>query len=441
MKTFKIVAITVFTAVFVIAGLQAQQTKRTAAVWEFKNTGGIDKNEISTLTNRFRNYLVSTNFYKVLEREKMEAILKEQDFTMTDNCNSAECAVEVGKLLGVERMVAGEVGKMGQVYTIDVRIIDVSTGEILKTQSQNHKGGKEGLLDVMEAMAYTMVGKTAPKKAATTASAGGNEKEDKITGKTSTDDTGDVIKIGTVKKKYGTIEINCEMDGTLYLDGKEIGEVSEGSIIPIEKIKTGPHTIEIKASDDKAFYEEITVEYNKTTSVTAKAKKIFGKPAEPFTDYRDGKTYKTVKINNKIWLAENLNYDAGDGCYCYGDQSYKCDEYGRLYTWEAAKRAVPQGWRLPTKSEFEDLIKYIGGESSACKELIPGGGARFHALFGGWRNYDGDFDYIGKTAYFWSASEYGAGNAWSLYVDSVYQEAGMYGYIRGIAFSVRLLKD
>ena len=371
----------------------------------------------------------------------MEAILKEQDFTMSDNCNSAECAVKVGKLLGVERMVAGEVGKMGQVYTIDVRIIDVSTGEILKTQSQNHKGGKEGLLDVMEAIAYTMVGKTAPKKAATTASAGGNEKEDKITGKTTTDDTGDVIKIGTVKKKYGTIEINCEMDGTLYLDGKEIGEVSEGSIIPIEKIKTGPHTIEIKASDDKAFYEEITVEYNKTTSVTAKAKKIFGKPAEPFTDYRDGKTYKTVKINNKIWLAENLNY-AGDGCYCYGNQSDNCDKYGRLYTWEAAKRAVPQGWRLPTKSEFEDLIKYLGGESSAYRELIPGGGAWFNALFGGYRDNNGNFYSIGDYANFWSSSEDKEGSAWRCIVSSNYEKAYLSNYLnKGSGYSVRCVKD
>ncbi|KAB2878948.1 hypothetical protein F9K33_11320 [bacterium] len=140
----------------------AQEKKSTIAVLNFVNSGGVDQNEISILTDRFNNYLVNTDVYTVLEREKMDAILKAQDFTMTDNCNSAECAIQIGQLLGVELMVAGKVGQFGQVYTIDIRIIDVTTGKIIRTKSENYEGKKEGLLDMIEALAYTVSGKTAP---------------------------------------------------------------------------------------------------------------------------------------------------------------------------------------------------------------------------------------------------------------------------------------
>ncbi len=88
-----------------------QAKKKTIAVLNFVNSGGVNKNEISILTNRFNNYMVTAGTYEVLERQKMEEVLKEQDFSMSDNCNSSECAVQVGKWLSVEYMVAGEIGK------------------------------------------------------------------------------------------------------------------------------------------------------------------------------------------------------------------------------------------------------------------------------------------------------------------------------------------
>ncbi len=90
MKRFVTGYIVIIMTVFIANPIFAQtQKKKTIAVLNFVNSGGVDKNEISILTDRFNNYLVNTNVYKVLEREKMDAILKEQDFTMSDNCNAA----------------------------------------------------------------------------------------------------------------------------------------------------------------------------------------------------------------------------------------------------------------------------------------------------------------------------------------------------------------
>jgi hypothetical protein len=136
--------------------LLSQQKKTTVAVLEFQSVGGFEKNETAILTGRFRNMLVQTNTFDVVEREKMNDILKAQDFNMSDACNTAECAVQVGQLLGVESMIAGDVGLFGETYTIDLRIIDVGTGKIMQTLTRDYVGKRDGLLGVMQTMAKEM---------------------------------------------------------------------------------------------------------------------------------------------------------------------------------------------------------------------------------------------------------------------------------------------
>ena len=67
-----------------------------------------------------------------------------------------------------------------------------------------------------------------------------------------------------------------------------------------------------------------------------------------FTDPRDGRTYRTVELNGLTWIAENLNFDVGEECWFYDNDPKNGAKYGRLYTWEAAQRACPPGWMLPT---------------------------------------------------------------------------------------------
>lgn len=86
-----------------------------------------------------------------------------------------------------------------------------------------------------------------------------------------------------------------------------------------------------------------------------------------FRDSRDGKVYKTVKIGDQIWMAENLNYevDNGYGSWCYANEYRYCKKYGRLYTYYAAMNACPSGWHLPSESEWKILFDYVGGMRTA----------------------------------------------------------------------------
>ncbi len=116
----------------------------TIAILDFEGIG-VSAEEARVLTNRLGTHMVQLGRYQVIERGQMEQILQEQDFQMS-GCTSNECAVEIGRVLGCEQMLAGSFGKLGTVYTIDMRIIDVLTGRITKTTSYDIEGSINRLL-------------------------------------------------------------------------------------------------------------------------------------------------------------------------------------------------------------------------------------------------------------------------------------------------------
>lgn len=154
-----------------------------------------------------------------------------------------------------------------------------------------------------------------------------------------------------------------------------------------------------------------------------------------FTDDRDGKTYKSVKIGNQVWMAENLNFDAG-GSKCYNNDSENCKKYGRLYSWDAARAACPSGWHLPGDSEWDALMVAIGGFEAAGKHLKAKSGWNWHnyynksgngsdtygfaAMPGGY-GWKADFIEGGDNGFWWSSSEADDSSAISRYIYNGYE--------------------
>ena len=110
----------------------------TIAVLDFDGKG-VSQSEASTLTDRFRDELFKVESYSVLERALMENILTEQGFQQS-GCGSNECVVDAGNMLGVQQIVGGSVGKVGNVFSVSVRIIDVESGRVLNIANYDHVG-------------------------------------------------------------------------------------------------------------------------------------------------------------------------------------------------------------------------------------------------------------------------------------------------------------
>ena len=170
----------------------------------------------------------------------------------------------------------------------------------------------------------------------------------------------------------------------------------------------------------------------------------FSQQTDTFTDPRDGKTYKTVKIGNQVWMAENLAYKVDNGCWAYEESLDNVSKYGYLYDWETAQNVCPAGWKLPFKAEFETLLNNYGGSTNLdanYNALIATGQSGFSALFGGVRVYNNRYYNIGGDANFWSSTPDDVTIAFLLVVSNTYKAALIYSNKVRCGFSVRCLQD
>ncbi|MCB7129838.1 MAG: LPP20 family lipoprotein, partial [Candidatus Brocadiales bacterium] len=151
-----------FFTILIFGQLLLAQRIESVAVLELEGTG-ISASEANALTERMRSELLRTGLVTVVEREKIQEIIAEQDLQLT-GLTSDEYAVEIGEILGITTMIAGSVGKIGVTYTIEVRTIDVKSGILADPISRNYQGEIEGLLREIEQIAWEMVGRVHPDK-------------------------------------------------------------------------------------------------------------------------------------------------------------------------------------------------------------------------------------------------------------------------------------
>ena len=173
-----------------------------------------------------------------------------------------------------------------------------------------------------------------------------------------------------------------------------------------------------------------------------------------FTDGRDGHEYKTIKLGDQWWMGENMAFKTANECWIYEGVDGYAETYGYLYSWEAAKDACPDGWRLPTDAEFVKLWGFLGGteaDGGKLKETgtdhwdSPNAGATnssgFTALGSGTSGDSENEYYLGLITYFWTSEDYDddIGASWALY--SAKEEFTRYGLPKSDGVSVRCIKD
>jgi uncharacterized protein (TIGR02145 family) len=174
------------------------------------------------------------------------------------------------------------------------------------------------------------------------------------------------------------------------------------------------------------------------------------------TRYRNGDLIPTGLTNNQ-WS------NTTSGAYAiYNDSTQYNNIYGKLYNWYAVadpRELCPTGWHVPTDSEWDTLVNYLGGSSIAGGKMktigdlqsgtglwqSPNTGATnssgFSGLPGGYRVDNGNYSFIGDFGHWWSSTPNGTSNAWDwlLYYDSGYVFSSNAN--KRLGFSVRCIKD
>jgi len=130
---------------------------------------------------------------------------------------------------------------------------------------------------------------------------------------------------------------------------------------------------------------------------------------------RSGTIASRRMADGKEWTTANLSVNTPSS-YCYDDLASNCRRYGRLYTWDSARRgcqSLGDGWRLPTDDEWRQLAQHYGGLGNdspdkgiaAYTALLSAGTSGFDAVLGGNRSVDGKYDRLEAHGLYWTVSE------------------------------------
>jgi len=179
--------------------------------------------------------------------------------------------------------------------------------------------------------------------------------------------------------------------------------------------------------------------------------------SQTFTDPRDNQSYRIKTFEKDLglgitvtqtWMIDNLNFEMPNS-WCFENDQKNCQQYGRLYTWEAAQNACPAGWHLPAEVEWQRLThQFIEGGMSldsekeeAYKILTLEGSSDFDALLGGSRGTGGSFLGLGAGGSYWSATARDGDFAYVFYFYGGDESLNRYDYGQGVGLSVRCLQN
>lgn len=202
------------------------EEKQTLVIMDL-NGVKIDDDTVFLLSDRLRSTITSLNVYTILSREEMNNIVKEAEFQMSDICDDTKCFVEVGSALGAQKMITGTVGKIGETYTLNLKLIDIAQAKNEYTASLDCKGNISILLKAIDEVAYNLLRKKYNKKSISL-----SEKS--------------LLKIDDFESnedKFGGLYIKSNPSGAnILIDGKKIEGITPKII---DKINVGKHRIEL----------------------------------------------------------------------------------------------------------------------------------------------------------------------------------------------------
>lgn|GEM_PF-6924079 len=122
------------------------QASETIAVFPLKNNGGLSDQELNIFYERILYELGRRSSFTVVERAQINEILKEQGFQASGACSDDACLVEMGRVLAVRKALSGSIGKIGGVYAISLKLVNIESAAIERHVMNDVRATKKNLL-------------------------------------------------------------------------------------------------------------------------------------------------------------------------------------------------------------------------------------------------------------------------------------------------------
>ena len=163
-----------------------------------------------------------------------------------------------------------------------------------------------------------------------------------------------------------------KIESTLYREIKPAEEEDESSSSEESDVAEGSSSSVMEPSGNLGESSSSQESVSSSESIAYKYEIIKASgcdDCDAFTDQRDGMTYRVKKILDEIWMIDDLRYSGSSelplvGAKCPDDAD--CTQRGRLYTWDAAVNACPEGWTLPSNEQMEALFDEFIGNYGTC---------------------------------------------------------------------------
>jgi hypothetical protein len=259
------------------------------AVWRF-DALGIDNEIVQRLETLFRMELDRLNKVPQPSRRDVERSTTSAE----QNCTGEEkCLVAIGKKIGVDYMVTGTVGALGDNYVLNIKVVEVGTGRSQRIQSDPLRGSPDELIEGVRVAAYRLL---APQQI------------------------------------HGSLQIQSDLIGAaVTLDGKELGKtpLPSGGVIP--KLAIGKHRLRVEAKGYDPFDSDVEVHFQKVSPVVVRLLQASGPVGTGKTVYQE-----RSPIYTKPWfigavgvgviaVAILIGAKAGHvDCYVNGDPNTPC---------------------------------------------------------------------------------------------------------------------
>jgi hypothetical protein len=226
------------------SSLFSQDDKLSISILDFKGDG-VNDQILKFCYQKLETNLIESNRFIVIAKDKRDEILKEWEWQGSGACDE-ECVVQIGDMLGAKYLMVGDILGFGELYQINIKIVDITKGSVVEKVTKEIQGGLPELLD----------GMTESSREITRRIASGSAPQQVM------QQTG---LPAAVQKTYGSVDISTDPKGAnIFIDGVEVGVTPK--IIP--ELETGTHNLILNYPGYERLQKRIMVEDGKTIPIS-----------------------------------------------------------------------------------------------------------------------------------------------------------------------------